>query len=226
MAFFPGVSYRFMRALSFVTESMSPTQVRLGGFIAISIALHFVMVAGAGPLDFSARRFGDAPARPDLHATLAPRDHAQVEPAPAAVDPGATETAKETAPEAAPTESPPRPGAAGAPTEEAGLALPAAEKWYTARELDVRAEPLTNVHLHYPENLRSQPVVGKVHLLLFIDERGVVRKMQIAASEPGGLFDEAARQAWEGVTFSPALKNGAPVKSQKLLELIYQPGLI
>lgn len=215
-----------MRALSFITESMSPTQVRLGGFIAISIALHLAMVAGAGRLDFSARRFGDVPARPDLHATLAPRDSAQVEPAPTSVHSGATETARESAPESAPTESPPRPGAAGAFAEETGLALPAAEKWYTARELDVRAEPLTNVQLRYPENLRNEPVIGKVHLRLFIDERGVVRKMQIAASEPGGLFDEAAKQAWEDVRFSPALKNGAPVKSQKLLELIYQPGLI
>ena len=215
-----------MRALSFITDSMSPIQFRLGGFIAISIALHFVMVAGAGRLDFSARRFGDVPARPDLHATLALRDHAQVEPAPTSVDPDATETAKESAPEPAPAESPPRPEAAGALVEETGLALPAPEKWYTARELDVRAEPLTNVHLRYPENLRNEPVIGKVHLRLFIDERGVVRKMQIAASEPGGLFDEAAKQAWEDVRFSPALKNGAPVKSQKLLELIYQPGLI
>jgi len=117
----------------------------------------------------------------------------------------------------------PRPGAAA---DAAGLALPEAEKWHTAREVDVRAQPLTEIRLRYPEHLRGEAVLGKVQLRLFIDERGVVRKMQVAASEPDKMFDEAAKQAWEGVMFSPALKNGAPVKSQKLLELIYQPGLI
>lgn len=225
MAFF-SAQHHTVQVVSAFSDGITPTQVRLGGFIAISIALHLMMAAGAGRLDVSARRFGDVPARPDLHATLAPRDHAQVEPGASRVDPGATETAKESAPEPAPTESAPRPGAAGAPVEEAGLALPAAEKWFTAGELDVRAEPLTSVELRYPENLRNQPVIGKVRLRLFIDERGVVRKMQIAASEPDGLFDDAAKQTWEDVRFSPALKNGAPVKSQKLLELLYQPGLM
>ena len=114
----------------------------------------------------------------------------------------------------------------GTTAQEAGVALPAAEKWYNASEVDVRAEPSTAVRLHYPENLRGDPIVGKVHLRLFIDERGVIRKMQIAASNPTGVFDQAAKQSWEGVSFSPAMKDGKPVKSQKLLELLYEPGLI
>jgi protein TonB len=106
--------------------------------------------------------------------------------------------------------------------EVAGIALPSPDKWYTAQEVDVRAEPLAGVAVQYPENLRG-PAAGKVRLRVFIDERGVVRKIQVAASEPPGLFDESARKAWEDVMFSPAIKNGAPVKSQKLLELTYQP---
>ena len=204
---------------------MSRTQVRLAGFVAASLALHLLMAVGAGRLDLSARRFGDVPARLELHATLAPRDRALAEPAAAAAPAGGSEKANESVPQTAPTGGESPAGSAGAPAAEpAGPALPAAEKWYTALEVDVRAEPLTSVALRYPEKLRGTPVVGKVHLRLFIDERGVVRKMQIALSEPEGVFDEASKHAWEEVKFSPALKNGAPVKSQKLLELVYQPG--
>lgn len=202
---------------------MSRTHVRLGGFVAVSIVLHLLTVLGAGRLDLSARQFGDAPARTELHATLAPGGDTRSGPALPPV-PGETDAPEASAQDAAARNAPlPREGAA---SDTGGLALPAAETWYTAREVDVRAEPLTEVPLRYPESLRGEAVVGKVHLRLFIDERGVVRKMQVAASEPSGMFDEAAKQAWENVSFSPAVKDGRPVKSQKLLELTYQPGLI
>jgi protein TonB len=218
--FFVGVSP--VQILSFLPASMSPSQVRLAGFIAVSIALHLLTVLGIGPLNLSARRIGDAPGRPELHATLVPGDSAQAAPSFSQAS-NETETARDTAPELARGDTPAHPG----PTaDDAGLALPAPDKWYTAREVDVRAEPMTDVRLRYPEHLRNEPVAGKVQLRIFIDERGVVRKIQIAASQPPGMFDESAKQAWEDVRFSPAIKNGAPVKSQKLLELTYQPGLI
>jgi protein TonB len=62
-----------------------------------------------------------------------------------------------------------------------------------------------------------------VRLLLFIDERGVVTRMQIDEAEPARLFDAAAMRAWTDVKFSPAQKNGVAVKSQKLLELSFRP---
>ena len=58
------------RILSRIYEGMSPGQARIAGFIALSIALHLLTALGAGPLDLSARRFGDAPGRTELHATL------------------------------------------------------------------------------------------------------------------------------------------------------------
>ena len=194
-----------------------PHRRRLGGFVALSVALHLLTLLGAGPLDLSARRLGDAPGRTELRATLAP-----AEPVYSRTTDGSG-VATDNAPELAAGASAAHAGPAG---DEGGLAMPAADRWYTAREVDVRAEPLTDIKLSYPENLRGEPVVGRVRVRLFIDERGVVRKIQIADSRPAGLFDEAAKHTWEEVRFSPALKNGAPVKSQKLLELIYQPGLM
>ncbi|HKA45436.1 MAG TPA: TonB family protein [Burkholderiales bacterium] len=202
---------------------MSAYHLRLGGFLALSIALHALTLLGAGPFDPSARRFGDAPGRPELHATLAPANQPQRE----ANQLRATkndellprrESLQETSP--ARSESAPRPGQAGS---EGGLALPESEKWYTAREVDVRAEPLTQIDLRYPENLPRVLARGKVRIRLFIDERGVVRKAQIAGSEPAGLFDESAKEIWQDVRFSPALKDGVAVKSQKLIELTYNP---
>jgi TonB family protein len=106
--------------------------------------------------------------------------------------------------------------------ERGGAAYPATDKWHTAEEVDVRAEPLTPVHLGYPEHLAAR-VRGRVRIALFIDERGWVRKAQVLASEPERLFDLVAIQAWQDVRFSPALKGDLPVKSEKVLEIDFMP---
>jgi protein TonB len=105
----------------------------------------------------------------------------------------------------------------------AGADLPIPEKWYTAAELDVRAEPLGEVRLEYPPELEGTGIPGRVRILLYIDERGVVTRMQITEAEPLRLFDTAAMAAWTDVKFSPAKKGGVAVKSQKLLELDFRP---
>ncbi len=65
--------------------------------------------------------------------------------------------------------------------------------------------------------------IGLLLVAVIVDEGGVVRKLQIAESEPPGLFDEAAKLGWQDVRFSPARLNGVAVKSQKLIELNYTP---
>jgi TonB family protein len=205
----------FAQALSFFPAGLSRYQRRLGAFIAISFALHLLTAVGFGPFDLSGRGPAEARGRTELHARLAPAESRPAE-TPAAA-PGA---APDRAPEAAARETPPP----QPPAETGGLSLPAAEPWYTASEVDVRAEPVTRVSLRYPENARAELAVSTVRLRLFIDERGVVRKIQIAQSGPSAVFDEAARRAWEDVRFTPALKDGAPVRSQKLIELTYTAG--
>jgi protein TonB len=201
---------------------MSPGHVRLAGFIALSIALHLITVIGAGPLDLSVRRPGDAPGKTELHATLVTGEGARpaATPAPDTEKPAADADAP-----AAPAAS--AVGAARAGTHaERGLSLPAPDKWHTAGEVDVRAEPIAEPRLHYPPELIEQRVTGKVRVLVFVDEAGVVRKLQIAASDPPGLFDEAAKQGWQDVRFFPARKNGVAVKSQKLIEVTFTPTTI
>lgn len=209
-----------MNATTSLPPGLSRCYVRLAGFLALSIAAHLLTALGAAPLATSLQSSGNAPAGGPLQATLVqapPREssHATVARGPGGGD-NANAAITSTA-AAAPAQAP-------ATGEERGLALPAPDKWYAASEVDVRAEPLTDVRLRYPDGLAEQFVTGTVRVRLFIDEGGVVRKLQIAASEPAGLFDEAARRGWEDVRFSPARRNGAPVKSQKLIELTFRPG--
>ena len=209
---------------------MSRTTLRLGLFVAASVLVHAFTIFGVGPFRFTGLNAGAGPARFELHATLAPAPAAapQVVPgdasdaAPSDTVPSEGKTASAASAEHATPATAPA-ARDSSLREEAGLALPSPDKWYTAREVDVRAEPLTAIPLRYPESLRGTLVGGKVRLRLFIDERGALRKMQVADAEPPGLFEEAAKRAWSDIRFTPALKDGVPVKSQKLIELTYVP---
>lgn len=87
----------------------------------------------------------------------------------------------------------------------------------------MRAEPLAPVELAYPVELEGTGIVGQVRARLFIDERGVVIKAEIAASKPDSMFDKSAIEGWRWARFTPASKNKVAVKSQKLLQLDFQP---
>ncbi|MBM3359224.1 MAG: TonB family protein [Betaproteobacteria bacterium] len=200
----------------------TPSTRRLLLFVAVSVALHVVTMVGVGPFRIAGLSPGAGFAGFELHATLIPAPVAPVaQPDPAGAP---EETAQRDAAPAEDRQGPaPERAASVQPAPEGGLALPSPQKWFTAREVDVRAEPLSSIALPYPEELRGKLVAGKVQLRLFIDERGIVRKMQVAVSDPSGLFDEAAKRAWAEVRFRPAVKDGAPVKSQKVIELTYVP---
>jgi TonB family protein len=200
---------------------------RLACFTAASVALHAltlgVYAPGGGAA--AASRLGPAV----LHAVLAPRDAAS-DPSPdvrTAEREGDTGARQNGVPDPAPAEphptvakAAPRPGPPGA------LDIPLPEQWYSASELDVRAEPRNSPALQYPQELAASGLSAKVRIVLFIDERGVVRKTQLAESGPERPFDVAAAKAWDNVRFSPAMKNGVPVKSQKMLELDFTPDLM
>jgi protein TonB len=211
------------RGLLRLPRGVPAERARLAAFIVLSLALHLITVIGAGPLDLSLRRPGDAPPRTELQATLVTGESARpaAQPAPEGEKPAAGGEAAAVPQAGEPGDT----ARAGTQTGERGLALPAPDKWYTASEVDVRAEPITEIRLRYPREL-AERVHGTVRVRVFIDEGGVVRKLQIDSSEPPGLFDEAAKQGWQDVRFSPARRNGVAVKSQKLIELTFTPATI
>lgn len=189
---------------------------RLLVFVAASLSVHALTLGSLGLPGITASPQRPPVQPPALHATL---NRAQSPSAPvASADPtGEPPLHTEVAPAAEHAQQTADPRTSG----NAGVLLTG--KWYEASEVDVRAEPLTRVELAYPAELEGTGIVGRVRVLLFIDERGRVLKARIAASEPPRVFDQAAIKGWQDVRFSPARKEGVAVKSQKLLELDFQP---
>jgi TonB family protein len=199
---------------------------RFLAFTAASIALHALTLGAYRPGFGTAAPTGES--TPALHAVLVPREPPAAPPdsesslspelnAAAAVEPGAAtaEPQEQIQPVA---RAEPRTGAGGPD-------IPLPDKWYTAAEVDVRAEPRNNPNLEYPQTLAMSGVSGTVRLRIFIDERGIVRKVELADPGPEQAFDAIAQRAWDEVRFSPAIRNGVPVKSQKLLELDFTSAL-
>jgi len=56
-----------------------------------------------------------------------------------------------------------------------------------------------------------------------VNERGGIDKTVVVDSAPPGVFEEAALQAVTELAFSPALKNGIPVKNRKTIEVTFDP---
>jgi hypothetical protein len=95
-------------------------------------------------------------------------------------------------------------------------------QYYSAREVDERATALEEVPLFNPLYGPGSGSTAKVVLLLLINENGGVDSVATLEARPkGGGFDRIARAAFGAIRFSPALKDGKPVKSQKVVEVIY-----
>ena len=188
---------------------------RLWGFTAASIALHAVMILSYAPAGIGGFT-GAADGPRVIQAVIAPLPSA----GPVGSEAQAMEANGRPAPSSAGEPSPPRPAQQ---TRTAGTGLPLPDKWYAAAELQVLAEPLSPARLVYPEEFVSQGIVARVRVRLFVDEGGAVRKLEVVESGPEPAFEAAAKKVWEAMRFSPAIKDGVAVKSQKLLELDFLP---
>lgn len=85
-------------------------------------------------------------------------------------------------------------------------------RWYTAREVERRPEPLGEILPAYPEEARRRGIEGSVLVALHIDEAGVVREVEILQSTPPGVFDAAVIAAYGQARFQPAARAGRPVR--------------
>jgi TonB family protein len=99
----------------------------------------------------------------------------------------------------------------------------APERYYNSREVDVRAEPLNPAPLIYPRLAYQNRVKGVVLLKVLINERGAIDDVLVVESEPRGTFEAAALNATLATRFSPAIRNGRAVKTQKILEIMFDP---
>lgn len=95
--------------------------------------------------------------------------------------------------------------------------------YYLSSELDRRPTPLQPIEPSYPSSA-AEHATRYVVLRIFINERGNVDQVTAANAESDGAFEKSARTAFEKAHFAPGLRNGAPVRSQLMVEVKFDPG--
>ena len=103
------------------------------------------------------------------------------------------------------------------------VGLPGLEIFYRGSEVDQRAEATNHPDIEYPEAALSAGLTGVVRLQLKIDRGGALREATVLQSEPAGVFDEVALKAARSLKFKPAIRNGVPVASIKVIEVPFEP---
>ena len=102
--------------------------------------------------------------------------------------------------------------------------MPLVPRYYRSREVDAQAVPVSSGPLVYPELAYLSKLHGAVRARVFISEEGVVDSVQVIDAKPRrGIFEEAALEALRQVRYKPAELGGVRVKSQKLIEVKFNP---
>ncbi|HEV8645721.1 MAG TPA: TonB family protein [Burkholderiales bacterium] len=109
------------------------------------------------------------------------------------------------------------------PTHEVRPALPLLDYYYSSREVDEPAKAVGDALLVYPHEALQLRVSGEVKLRLFIDEFGSLVRSEVVSADPPGIFEEAALQALNGMRFSPARKGEQTVRSQRTVQITFDP---
>ena len=197
---------------------------------SLSLLLHLALLLGI-PVNPTG---GVLQVVPPIYARLEPA--ANSEPQPRDVTPTPAEATGapvrgDARPEPAVTKAEPKRESRQAATEPAsastgGIDWPLSRDptYYPARQLDVYPQPLESIKLGYPDRAAAQRLDGRLLLLLLIDEFGVVNEASVVEAQPQGYFEEAALSVFRATRFSPAQKQGRPVKSRVLLQVSYAYG--
>ena len=202
--------------LPFSFRPMTRSDYRLACGLALSLLAHLFLIAGVRPM--TAVYAPPAPLQVDIRQSATAPDAPLSIPASDAV----TVTGPDAPAVAAAIPEPVRsvPGAVPGVRPDPRLPL---ERYYTSLELDVRAEPRNDPPLIYPQRAYQERTRGRVTLRILINQRGSLDEVTVLASEPRGVFEEAALDAVRSLQFSPAMRFGQRVKSQKTIEVEFDP---
>lgn len=176
---------------------------RLAAGLALSTAVHVLTALGVSP------RAGVALASP--YALQVDIERADATSAAAPLPLPATEQPQQ--PRSAPA-------ARGEPPPQFALPL---DRYFSAREVEVRAISSNEVELVYPEPAYERRIEGKLTLRIFINEHGGVDRVTVLDATPPGVFEEATLAAARVLQFTPALIGGRAVKSSKTIEVVFDP---
>ena len=93
--------------------------------------------------------------------------------------------------------------------------------YYKPSQLETRTRLVTRVDPVYPSGV--PPTGGKSRVLLFINERGFVDRVNVVESTPIAKFGEAAASAFRTAQFSPGKRGSVAVKTQIMIEVEFHP---
>ena len=97
------------------------------------------------------------------------------------------------------------------------------DRYHSIDEVDIRAEPANDVPLSYPVAAYVRRIGGVVKLNLFINENGKLDRVELIDASPKGVFEKDAIDTVSKLHFHPATRYGRPVKSQKTIEVVFDP---
>ncbi len=200
-------------------------EARLVPAHAASAAVEAVPVAPEAPPP------ADTPA-PEVKPVLVPSEMAEAvpvaQPVAKPVPPPAAPAEPEPAPPqpavVAPTELKPAPAVTSSPprsTPTLSITSSVDLAYHSARDVDVHPSALREIEPVYPVDADRRRLSGKVVLQLKIEADGRVTHVEVVSASPPGLFEDSAKQAFDDVRFSPAQKNGQPVRALVLIEVLY-----
>lgn len=195
-----------------------PAGSRLGLCLFLSALAHGLLLGHPGWITpHPAAGAGAAVIHAPLTATLLAVPPAPLPPPATAGRPVQDETAD--SPSIVPTPAPPSPGGP-AVAQAPGLLL--GPWYYTAKWLHRRPTPLHPILPQYPP--AAGQIAGRVRLLLLINEQGGLDSYRVQEASPAGVFEEATLAAFTQARYAPGLITGYPVRSQLLVEVVFEPG--
>jgi len=191
----------------------------------ISLGLHAAVIALVQVASPTAGGAGEPTIEVRLMpaAEPTPAHEAALEPTPAGVPAAVADTPAIPPPPTDAPRSPVHAEPAPAQSATAPLTIDSAVDltYYTARELDVQPRALRDIQPTYPPEAERQRQSGTVRLELKIEADGRVSDVSVVSADPPDVFDESARAAFAAARFSPAQKNGRPVRTRMLVEVSY-----
>ena len=95
-------------------------------------------------------------------------------------------------------------------------------QWYLARQVDKQPKVIGTVELIYPEQAKRSDIEGTLKLMLKIDDLGRVLSVEVVEATPPDVFDKAALSAFREARFSPAMKDGQPVRYQAYIRVDFK----
>jgi protein TonB len=193
------MAVRMLRPLAPVAEAAGPSVEAMSQAVPMVAPAEKLATASASPGEHKPHRSAATKAAGDAQAATMGN---------AARDVGQPDLAGKPAPD------PAQAGVAAAP-------LPAAPEYALGIRLDPGPRPLEDIEPDYPDAVHLRE--GTVVLRLLISDTGHVDDVAVVRSQPRGVFEQAAIDAFAKARFAPGMAAGTPVKSQITVEVNFVP---